>query len=101
MIPDSDSDHIPDDVDVCPDTVIPEAVPTEKLGENRFALTDADGIFDTTTPMAKSAQPSFTIVDTAGCSCEQIIEALKLGKGHTMFGCSISAMEEWIGIVAH
>lgn len=97
--PDSDNDGIPDSEDVCPDTVIPESVPAVKLGVNRFALTNDDTTFDTTAPKGKGPQKSFTIEDTAGCSCKQIIEMLGLGEGHTRFGCSISAMEDWIAVV--
>lgn len=99
--PDSDGDGVLDDLDVCSGTVISEAVPTQRLGVNRFALTDADGIFDTTPPPGNGEGPdlSFTIDDTAGCSCEQIIAALGLGAGHRKFGCSISAMEAWISLV--
>jgi hypothetical protein len=95
-VTDEDGDGIPDDQDECPDTVIPESVPTKKLGTNRFALIDGDTTFDTKAPKGKGPQKAFTIDDTAGCSCEQIIEELGLGKGHAKFGCSISAMEEWI-----
>ncbi len=68
---------------------------------NRFALTDDDGDFDTTSPPGGGGGPglSFTIEDTAGCSCEQIIDAQGLGKGHRKFGCSISAMEDWVALV--
>jgi hypothetical protein len=41
----------------------------------------------------------FDMRDTAGCSCEQIIEAQGLGNGHTRYGCSIDAMESWISLV--
>jgi hypothetical protein len=97
--PDADDDGIPDAEDVCPDTVIPESVPTKKLGVNRFALTDGDTIFDACALKDKGPQKTFTIEDTAGCSCEQIIAILGLGKGHTKFGCSIGAMKRWIKMV--
>jgi hypothetical protein len=32
-------------------------------------------------------------------TCEQIIEQLGLGAGHTKHGCSISAMDEWVALV--
>ena len=96
---DEDGDGIPDDQDECPDTVIPESVPTKRLGTNRFALVDGDTIFDTKKPNGNGPRKAFTIEDTSGCSCEQIIEELGLGKGHVKFGCSISAMEEWIDAV--
>lgn len=100
---DADGDGVLDEDDACSDTVIPESVPAIRLGVNRFALTAAgDGFtFDTTAPPGKGQGPqrSFTIDDTAGCSCEQIIEQLGLGEGHNKFGCSISAMEDWIARV--
>ena len=42
---------------------------------------------------------SYTIADTAGCSCEQIIEEQGRGDGHTKHGCSISAMDDWVDVV--
>lgn len=96
---DDDNDGILDDVDVCLDTVIPEAVPSVRLGVNRFALVDGDGEFDTTSPKGKGPRRSYTIEDTAGCSCEQIIEMGELGLGHTKFGCSISVMDDWVELV--
>lgn len=94
---DDDGDGVDDDDDRCPDTVIPESVPTVRLGVNRFVLADRDdGSFATTSPNGKGPRKVFTVQATAGCSCEQIIAILGLGQGHTKFGCSISAMETWI-----
>lgn len=100
-LPDTDGDGVEDSLDVCADTVIPESVPTSGLGVNRWALEDEDGIFDTTPPPGggDSPQRDFNIEATAGCSCEQIIEALGLGKGHEKHGCSISAMEAYVELV--
>jgi len=99
-VTDEDGDGVLDDEDVCPGTVIPEGVPTNGLGTNRYALVDGDGIFDTTHPNGHGHSEVFTIFDTAGCSCEQIIVGLDLGKGHVKFGCSIGAMREWIELVS-
>ena len=96
---DADEDGVWDQIDTCPNTVIPESVPTESLGTNRFALVDDDGVFDTTLPKGKGPKASFDIYDTAGCSCEQIIEAQELGNGHLKFGCSLGEMEEWVELV--
>ena len=96
---DEDADGVPNDADACPATGLPENVPTVRLGVNRFADTDGDGVFNTTPPKGKGPALSFTLGDTAGCSCEQIIAAQGLGKGHTKFGCSIGAMENWIDMV--
>ena len=100
VILDEDGDGIPDSEDLCAGTVIPEAVPTDRLGVNRWALVDGDGVFDTTMPEGAGPGYYFDLEDTAGCSCEQIIGMLGLGKGHERFGCSNSAMLEWSAIAS-
>lgn len=99
LLPDGDSDGVPDDDDNCPNTVIPESIPTKSLGVNRFALVDGDDIFDTTAPKGKGPGRGYTIADTTGCSCTQIVEAQGLGNGHTKFGCSIDAMDDWLDLL--
>jgi hypothetical protein len=101
LFKDEDHDGIPDAEDACLGTSIPESVPTNQLGTNRWALVDGDGIFDTTMPngQGNGLDRSFTVEDTAGCSCEQIIDALGLGKGHEKFGCSTGVMETWVAEV--
>ncbi|UQA57269.1 choice-of-anchor L domain-containing protein [Polyangium aurulentum] len=96
---DADGDGVCGDVDLCPDTALPESVPTVKLGVNRFADTNGDGVFDTTPSGGVGPQRSYTIADTGGCSCSQIIDNLALGNGHEKFGCSISAMDDWISLI--
>ncbi len=96
---DSDGDGVTDDADYCPGTVIPEGAPTAQLGTNRFALTDADRVFDTVKPKGKGPQASFDIFDTGGCSCEQIVVEQDLGKGHLKFGCSLGEMEDWVELI--
>jgi len=95
---DLDNDGVLGAGDNCPDTIIPESVPTRSLGTNRFALVDGDNVFDTKSPKGKGPRRSYTTTETTGCSCTQIIDALGLGKGHTEFGCSISAMDEWVAL---
>jgi len=96
---DEDEDGVWDGIDMCPATEIPESVPTNKLGINRYALVDGDAVFDTMLPKGNGPLASFDIYDTAGCSCEQIIAVQKLGKGHEKFGCSLGEMEEWVEYV--
>ena len=97
---DSDGDGVLDPDDICPDTSIPEGVPTVNLNPNHWALVDDDFDFDTVSSgEGRGPGRGYTTTDTAGCSCEQIIEALDLGIGHTKFGCSISAMDEWVELV--
>ncbi len=88
--------------DVCPATVIPESVPTRRLKKNHWALTDGDLFFDTKHNKGRHKgrkSRGFSTADTAGCSCEQIIEAQGLGKGHTKHGCSNGAMKHWVRLV--
>jgi hypothetical protein len=99
-VADDDGDGILNPDDLCPDTVLPESVPTVRLGMNRWALVDDDGIFDTTSPPGMGPGFEFDLEDTAGCSCEQIIEMLGLGEGHVKFGCSNSAMLNWINFAS-
>ena len=101
-VPDTDNDGVDDPADLCPNTFIPEAiVPTKgALNPNHWALTDDDGVFDTVIKgKGNGPNRSYTIEDTAGCSCEQIIEIQELGDGHTKHGCSISAMDDWVDVV--
>ena len=95
---DKDNDGVNDDADVCPGTTIPETLGRD-LGVNRFALIDDDFSFDTTASRGKGPGRSYSTEDTAGCSCTQIIAAQGLGNGHTKFGCSIGAMQNWNSLV--
>lgn len=97
---DEDGDSVCGDVDVCPETVLPEAVPTVSLGVNRFADTDGDGVFDTISPSRKAPKWTFTITQTAGCSCDQILSALRLGKGLRKYGCPQEVLTTWTTTVS-
>jgi len=98
LVGDLDRDGVLNADDVCPATQIPEAVPTLELKPNRFALVDGDLIFDSGRSPSKFF---YTTIDTAGCSCEQIIAETGSGKGHTKFGCSNGLMEEWVEFVSN
>jgi len=100
LFADEDQDSVPDALDVCAETRIPESVPLIRLGKNHYALMDGDGIFDTNVPPGGGVGADFTIEDTAGCSCEQIIDALHLGQGLENFGCSPGVMRTWVDLVA-
>ena len=99
LVKDSDGDGVTDDADYCPGTVIPESAPTTELRTNNFALADDDRVFDTKDPNGVGPEAAFDIFDTAGCSCEQIVEEQHLGKGHMKFGCSIGVMRNWVEMV--
>ena len=91
---DKDGDGVNDDADVCPATVIPEML-QEQLGKNRFALSNSDFDFDTSAPNGKGPGRSYSTLDTAGCSCSQIVDTQGLGNGHKKFGCSIGVLDNW------
>ncbi len=93
---DKDGDGLCGDVDRCAKTVLPESVPLLMLGVNRFADVDGDGVFETVPPEGEGPGKVYTLEDTAGCTCEQIIQKLGVGRGHEKFGCSISVMDEWV-----
>ncbi len=94
--PDDDNDDVLDGDDVCAETIIPDPViPTSgELGVNRYALTDGDTTFDTTT--AENHEIVYTLDDTGGCNATQIADALGLGKSHFEKGITRSVLESWI-----
>ncbi len=96
---DRDGDGVDNADDRCAGTVIHEDVPTVGLGTNRWALVDDDLVFDTKRPNGRGPDRGYDTTATGGCSCRQIISALDLGEGHVKFGCSISAMDDWVSIV--
>jgi predicted extracellular nuclease len=99
---DKDIDGVPNNLDQCPGTVFPEGIPLRRLGINHWALVDGDTSFDTLDPIGGGVGPelSFTLGDTGGCSCTQIIDSLGLGKGHSKYGCSIEVMSNWADAVS-
>lgn len=98
--PDADADGVCDDVDRCPSTALPGLSPEVELGVNRWADVDGDGTFDTVEPEGNGPKVTFTMEDTQGCSCDQIIEALGIGEGHEKFGCSTGIMRRWVDLVS-
>ncbi len=93
---DADNDSVADAFDVCPATNIPETAPSKGLKPNHFALLNGDLVFDS----IGKAKGSYSVTDTAGCSCEQIVEKQGLGKGLLKHGCSSGVMKEWVREVA-
>lgn len=89
---DSDNDGVGDDVDLCPATVLPDA-PTRGLKTNRYAAS-IDGFASTDGVIV------YALSDTGGCSGTQIIAEAGLGKGHTKYGISGGALEDWITSVS-
>jgi hypothetical protein len=93
---DLDADGVPDNLDACSDSQIPEGVPTLGLKPNHYALVDGDGVFDATAPPGRRSMPAFTISDTRGCSCEQILARVGSADiGERNFGCSPGTIGSW------
>ena len=89
---DADSDGVCDHRDACLATRLPESVPYRELGFLRWADVDGDRVFET---RKRTAFRAFTLKDTAGCSCEQIIHAWNLGALALDYGCPTAAMILW------
>jgi hypothetical protein len=95
---DYDYDGVCDEIDFCLGTLIPEDVPYRGLKPNHFALIDDDLVFDTIIP-GGGPERIFTIYDTGGCSCEQILYALGGRVGQYRNGCSYGTMKNWVRFV--
>ena len=92
--PDADGDGVLDAADLCPGTRIPESAPASgRLGASRHALTEPNAAAFTG---GRRARDVFTIEDTRGCSCEQIVARSGLGQGHLKHGCSAGVMKVWV-----
>lgn len=89
---DADHDGVADECrDLCLGTVVPEGVPSVALNPNHYALVNGDLTFDT-----NGGSSVFTIQQTAGCSCAQILVSQGFGKGQAKHGCSQGTMDDWI-----
>ena len=93
---DTDLDGVCDDCDVCLDTMIPETPPSSGLGPNHYVLFDGDAMFDTRLPNGQLSASGYSLADTHGCSCEQIIDLCDVGQGHAKHGCSTGIIEKAI-----
>jgi len=98
---DADSDGLCGEVDLCLGSVIPESVPTVELKVNRYAVSGAQVsgvfVFETKAPSGPGPRHLFTLEDTAGCTCEQILDQL-VGPNSNQYrnGCSASVIETWM-----
>jgi parallel beta-helix repeat protein len=90
---DDDQDGVFDPDDFCLGTEPDE--PWEELGTNRWIWNGEDWI--TNSPKGKGPKKDFTMEQTHGCSCSQILGTYDDPmKGHYKFGCSQSVLEEFI-----
>lgn len=95
-VTDSDGDSIADSYDQCPGTVFPEPpLAYGTLGTNRWALGDDGRQFVQADPQRGSSSP-FTVDDTAGCSCMQILGEMGVSRQQQRLGCPTGVLREWI-----
>ncbi len=76
---DSDRDGVPNSKDYCPATSFPEGSPTEYMSFDRYALTSPRGNLSTLPVFRVGPRKTisrYTIADTRGCSCEQLLDAV-------------------------
>jgi len=97
--PDDDADGVPDASDLCPLSLTdPEMdVPLHGLRPNSHAW--MEGVeFTRALPKGNGAGNGsmFTMADTFGCACYEIIDYCLYGNGHSKFGCSTSVMDTWV-----
>jgi hypothetical protein len=111
--PDSDEDSVPDYLDRCPGTLLPESIPTKMILPNHYAEVDGDKIFETLFGYGDDdcnedgelkdyctyeiIDSKYDLSDTYGCSCEQILEYKPGGnRGEYKHGCTKGTMKKWI-----
>lgn len=102
---DTDGDGVADTADVCPLTMVPEvSVPSNgNLSNYRYALTDPSAVTDSgAVRFVTNPVRDYTTLDTAGCSCEQIL----LLTGSTKMtdyksGCRRSVLDDFIEDLAN
>ena len=105
---DEDGDGINDSEDMCPGTNVD--LLTKELGTNRW-MWDEGGWISGEIPgkgKAKGPKKNFTMEDTQGCGCFQILEWLNTNypeeygemEGHYKHGCSIGIMQDFIELTS-
>jgi len=105
---DEDGDGIDNSEDLCLSTEA-EINSPERLGVNRWIWNGGEEwTTNSEKPKGRGPRKEFSIQDTHGCNCVQILNWLHANypeeygkmKGHYKFGCSISVMEEFIALTS-
>lgn len=90
---DTDQDGVLDVDDFCPDTTR-DSIDEENIKPGHYAWIDDDDILFTVG--GKKDREEYTMEDTGGCSCFQILTETGAGKGQFKHGCSPGTMKNWI-----
>ncbi|MFX1535402.1 MAG: hypothetical protein ACFFDI_14345 [Promethearchaeota archaeon] len=99
---DSDGDGVPDYQDLCPGTTGDDLLKWH--GTNRWKWDGTEWRTDRSRGQGKGPKVSYTMDQTRGCNCNQILDWLQnydpdeFGQmlGHRKFGCSNSIMQEFL-----
>ncbi len=93
---DEDGDGVNNCEDLCPGTG-PEGAAWKRLLPWHFADIDNDGTFETRQRWrAPITDSQYTLADTYGCTCEQILDCLPGGnEGMMRYGCGWGVMKVW------
>jgi hypothetical protein len=104
---DSDSDGVPDYQDLCSNIDTQQDEPTPH-GTNRWKFNLSETLWVQENPKGKGKGPQivFTIQQTRGCNCNQILTWLQENhpeefgqmQGHRKFGCSTSIMQDFASL---
>lgn len=106
---DADGDTICGDVDLCSGSA-PDVL-SNGLAPNHYAQLDTDTYLEKGTPgqgdpedhgaecdatCTHDSDTVYSMSDTWGCTCLQIVEAQQLGEGFKKHGCSPGVMQTWV-----
>ena len=86
---DADEDGVPNAADLCPATKL-GVEPTVRATKNRYYAT-VDGLFVD----GRGTVSSITVVDTGGCSGQQIVAEADLSSSNLRYGIWIEELERW------
>lgn len=92
---DQDLDGVLDSVDLCPNTNIPDDSPSSTLGKFRYSLQTLPEFDNNPGPLENI--PVFTISDTQGCSCDDLLDSgrfVGLESIQRERGCNIQTMSK-------
>lgn len=91
---DSDNDGVVNTIDRCPASM-DDDVFHSTLGNYRLADVDGDGVFETKEKkLIKNS--NYSLSDTYGCTCSDILETLEYQKYYDKHGCTERLLKSWI-----